>query len=495
MKKLYLTGMLFFLISGLNAQDLVDALRYSQQFNGGTARSVSLGGAFGAFGGDFGTLSSNPAGLGVYRMSEITITPTLFKGDVSSRYFGSLAEDYKYNFNLNNLGVVLNYTRNKKEGFIGGSFAFGYNRTNNFNNYTIIDGRNHNNSIADYFLYYSYDDNGDPIHPDYLDEFYERLAFDAYIIDTFPDGTGDYFTEVPYPPDNPIDQRKTIETGGSMGEWVISAAGNYAHKVYFGATFGIQSLRYSEYSNHEEFNNTDPATGFDWLDFHQTLDTRGTGYNFKFGFIFKPIQIIRIGAAFHSPTAYYIEEEYYSTMESNYRDRTVYPTDIYGNRLDAGTFDYKLITPFKFVGSAGVTIFKIALLSAEFDYIDYSTMRFRGRGTSQNFTDRNNDIRQNYQPVTNIRGGGEVRLGNFALRAGMGYYGSPYKSPHINENADRINYTGGFGFRDKNFFIDLAYSYLAHSENYILYQYGEEGPNSPLDITRQKFMATIGIRF
>jgi hypothetical protein len=52
--------------SSVFAQTVDDALRYSQIFYGGTARFMSMGGAFTALGGDMSSLSQNPGGLGVY---------------------------------------------------------------------------------------------------------------------------------------------------------------------------------------------------------------------------------------------------------------------------------------------------------------------------------------------------------------------------------------------------------------------------------------------
>jgi hypothetical protein len=63
--------------AGIFAQNVDDALRYSQIFYGGTTRFTSMGGAFTAVGGDISSLSQNPAGLGVFRSSEFTITPQL----------------------------------------------------------------------------------------------------------------------------------------------------------------------------------------------------------------------------------------------------------------------------------------------------------------------------------------------------------------------------------------------------------------------------------
>lgn len=65
MKKLFLfIGILS--MSFLSAQDITDALRYSQQDILGTARYRAMSGAFGALGGDLSALQINPAGSAVF---------------------------------------------------------------------------------------------------------------------------------------------------------------------------------------------------------------------------------------------------------------------------------------------------------------------------------------------------------------------------------------------------------------------------------------------
>lgn len=59
------------------SQNAWDAYRYSQQYNEGTARSVAMGNATVALGGDIGAISINPAASGVYRFHEIVFTPPL----------------------------------------------------------------------------------------------------------------------------------------------------------------------------------------------------------------------------------------------------------------------------------------------------------------------------------------------------------------------------------------------------------------------------------
>ena len=105
MKKLIISLLVFSSI-GAFAQGVDDVFRLSNQNNVfGTARYVSLGGAFGALGADFTSLSSNPAGLGVYRSSEFTITPTLKNRINDTKYIGSEYSDSRTRFMFDNVGA------------------------------------------------------------------------------------------------------------------------------------------------------------------------------------------------------------------------------------------------------------------------------------------------------------------------------------------------------------------------------------------------------
>jgi hypothetical protein len=128
---------LFLGITSLLAQNEIDALRYSRLMPSGTARYMATGGAFGALGADFTTLSHNPAGIGVFKSSEISVTPSLFEGRSQSTYFNEGGEDNRFNFNLGNAGIVMVSTPGPKSGDAGWKnfqFGFGVNRLANFHN-------------------------------------------------------------------------------------------------------------------------------------------------------------------------------------------------------------------------------------------------------------------------------------------------------------------------------------------------------------------------
>ena len=135
MKKIFMLAMGGMFLSALSfAQNEIDALRYSQLTHSGTARFTAMSGAFGALGGDFSVLSTNPAGIGIYRKSEFTFTPSFFSQKTTSNFKGNMLDDYKYNVNFSNAGIVLaHYESETKNAWKGIMFGFGYNRLNNFN--------------------------------------------------------------------------------------------------------------------------------------------------------------------------------------------------------------------------------------------------------------------------------------------------------------------------------------------------------------------------
>ena len=66
------------------AQGALDLYTISQTDLRGSARFMSMAGAFGALGADLSTLNQNPGGIGVYRSSEVGMT----MGGVKKNGFG-----------------------------------------------------------------------------------------------------------------------------------------------------------------------------------------------------------------------------------------------------------------------------------------------------------------------------------------------------------------------------------------------------------------------
>jgi len=493
MKKIKIISLLVLSLgyTTISAQTAVDALRNSQITFGGTARYMGMAGAFSAVGADFSTLSTNPAGIGLYKRSEFTISPSVYWAKTSSAYNGSYNEDSKSNFNLSNAGIVIVHDiARQKPGsdWKNMQFGFGVNRYNNFNNRMRIEGPNMDNSLLTAYNDYADGTNYTNLYTG-QNAFDIGPAFDTYLLDTLPGETSQYRNAMP--PDG-VSQRKAMETRGSMNEFLFSIGGNYKDKLYIGATFGIPYTRYFEESVYTEDAMAEVVSYEEFRSFsvRNYLEARGAGFNFKFGLIYRVQDWLRISGAIHTPTWFGIHEEY-NTRTDSYFDNG----DSYYSKSPLGAYDYKLNTPWRAIGGLAFVIGKIGIISADYEYVDYGNAQFKSRNyydSWDNFQDLNYDIREYYAKTGNIRVGTEWRINSIMLRGGYALYGSPYKDGF--NDGERTSFTGGLGFRDKFYSFDIAYVYTKTNEDYYLYdkQYVNPAKNETVS---NSIVATLGFRF
>ena len=500
MKKIVvLLGIVVFYTTA-QGQYVSDALKYSQNFPAISARSLGMGGAFTSLGGDVSSALYNPAGLGLYRKSEIMFTPALSVTNTSADYLGKTNEDSRTHFNLGSFGYVGTYNSNKDKGLVSASLGLAYVRQTNLNSKTFIRGNNPTSSLADYFM-----GNAEGQYPENLDAFYERLAFDTYVIDTAPGSPRSYQTPVFLP----VDQKKVIETSGGMGQWSFAMGLNFSNIVYFGAGFGIHQLQYDRNTVHSEFDNN-PAHDFSQFAFYEDLTVDGVAYTGNMGMIVRLFKIMRVGGSIQFPASYRIHEHYYNTMYSQFKNGdnyTAIPTDLNGDAISEGNFEYKLHTPMKVQGGLSVQIGTMGIISADMEYVNYNNLELNPTDYSADFTTENSNINTIYKSVVNLKAGGEVRLKNFSFRLGGGYYPSAVESissPTIYTYVGNVpdaytELSSGLGYRNRNFFFDFGFSWLAHNEDYNLYTvYFDNNPSVNVANLHQnefRFLTTMGIRF
>ncbi len=480
---LILAGILFLCGAGL-AQNEVDALRFSQHFPVGTARSVGLGGAVGALGGDFTGLSINPAGIGLYRQSEFTISPSLYWTDANADFLGSSYDQTKYNFNIGNIGYVGYYDLRNESGWKSTSFGIGYNRINNFNKTILMRGVSKNTSFLDNFT-----DNLNN-YPDQVSEFYEDLALNTNLI--FYDTVyNKYYSDVNLDGYGQLMSRKEI-TSGNIGEYTFSFGANYNDRLYLGATFGLQSVRWDEQIQHSESDPADSIAYFDAFDFTQNDHTSGVGYNFKVGTIIRPVDMVRVGISYELPTFYRLNSDATTEMVS-YFDAG---SGVSNGSDMAGpvTNKYRLRSPSKMTASTVVTFGKSGLVSFDYERLNYGKMDMDGDGPSDTYFAINQTIGDLYRPVNNFRAGGELRLGTNYVRAGYAFYQSPFKSYEPNSKNDYQIFSAGVGVRSKYAFVDLSYAYSTRQERY--YMYPEQIDSGSLNTyDSNNVILTLGFRF
>jgi hypothetical protein len=491
MKRLYISIFAILFIPAFTiAQSIYvdNSILFSQTNYSGTARFAGMSGAFGALGGDQSSISVNPAGLGVFQSSEISFSPGLSFNKASSVYIGNTMDDTKYNMNINNLGFVASYDlTNSDSRWVNFNISATYNKTNNFNQNVLFEGVN-NYSLMEVYV--------NSANAGLWDADYEDLFWETYLIneDTINDEYWSEITDAIYadPTSFSINQRKSIQTKGSIGELSIAFGGNYSHKLYVGLSVGIVWLNYSENSSHFEYEDgtTTDIYDFHTLEFRENSDITGTGVNLKLGLIYKPIDFVRIGAALHTPTFFELQDSYYNQVKSVFDNN-----DDYSSKSKVQTYSYTLSTPLKAVFSLGFQIGKFALIDVDYEYVDYSNMKLDDEESSQFVNEDNSDIQRIYTSVGNIRAGAELRTGPFYLRAGGAFSPSPYKKTDIslNHDSDRLSYSGGVGYREKNFFIDFAY--MQSNYDYKLSVFQGNPYNSAINTKNNNFILSIGFKF
>jgi hypothetical protein len=483
MKKLIFSTMLIAATMCATAQTAFDALRFSMLGFGGTARSMGAAGAFGALGADFSTLSTNPAGIGLYRASEFTFSPALRYANAYATYNGMGSEDDKYNLNIANAGIVfaLGNENNSSGKWKKVQMGFGVNRLANFNGNVSIAGNNNHNSII-----HEFQDRANGIHPSNLSRFDTWLAWDTYLLkDTIRDANGvlRYTSAVP---DGGVLQTKYIETSGALNEMVLSLGGNYDDRFYIGGTVGFPTINFREDATYRELDHGDSIPDFGSLAIEDYVHTTGSGVNFKFGIIARPVDWVRIGAAVHSPTFFNMRDEYGRTMRHTFGS----PSQTYSASSPKGHFDYTLRTPLRANLNLGFLIRQYGFIGIDYEFVDYSDARFRAR--NDNFSEVNQTIRTSYTAASNIRIGGELNLNPFRIRAGYALYGSPYKD-NLND-FEKTSLTFGMGFRDQNYFMDFAWVITSYDEDYYLYSPQMVNPAN-IENMQHTMLMTLGFRF
>lgn len=493
MKRYFLPALLFSLSASLSAQTASDVLRYSFLQPAGTARYVGAGGAMGALGADFGTLSSNPAGLALFRTNELTVTPALrFAHTDASLPDNPVWGEDRSAFAFDNVGLVFNTTP-KGGRWKTFNVGIGLNRMNNYNQAIYYQGDAPGTIMNGFFVETSSVFNNGGTEDD-LNPFGAQLAWDANAI-YYQDNALTY--DFAGFENAAIEHGQRVTTYGGMNEMVLSFAGNYDEKLMAGLTIGVPFVNYRLES---EYIETDPGGDVDGnvpyfgqLVFTDYLRTEGIGINFKMGLIYKINQAVRLGIAFHTPTSLGLTDNYSNTFSYDYGDgggsytgETVFSPD--------GIFDYKLRTPWRFIASGGYVIKKYGFISADVEWVDYGGNRY-------NFTSNvasnenellerevNNEIQSIYRTAMNIRVGGELAMDQFRFRAGVNMNGDPVEG----ESSFNTGFSVGAGIHAGSFFIDAAYR-RSTGEGIVTANVG--APTAVTEHAMNDVSLTIGFKF
>ncbi len=490
MKKIVI--LLFVLLAsiGLFAQNEVDAFRFSQLYYGGTARSMGMAGSFGALGGDVSTATTNPAGIGIFKHSEFNFTPSFMLSTANSEFNGTPAYSDKFSLHLDNFGFVFSTTY-QNQPIKAMNFAFGYNRTNNFEHNVMITGVNDKGSILDSWML---DAKG--VTPDKLNSFSTYPAFATWLLDTL-NGDPKHYTNPLWwslQPGEDVKYGETetqyLQTLGGAGEYYGNFAINLNDMLFAGITVGIPTFSFRSYKQYSESGYPD-STHLTSMTYEENLSDEGTGINVKAGLIFMPIDFVRIGASIQSPTYFGINDLFKTSIASHWDTPDNNGVYDYDYTTDQNRYKFNLLTPMRATGSLALIIGKYALVDVDYEYVNYSMMRLSA--SDYMFVDENNAIRSVFQPTYNLHGGMELNFGYFRLRGGYAMFGNPYKNT-VN-TFDKAQITAGMGLYFENFYFDLAYIKTMNVYKSYLYNGYTDEPVPQVNLTDNIFNFTIGFKW
>lgn len=438
----------------LFAQDDADLLRYSMLNPVGTARYNAMGGAFGALGANFTTLSTNPAGIGFFTRHEISLSlGTVTQGNFSDYY------NQKNNFEKTRVnmpqggGVFCVRNGNREEGnFWNLHFGFGANRLKDFNNNVYARGINNQSSYMQDVAARSagYDfavQHSDVAHVG-------NLAYQTGLLD--------YLDTLNYTYESflgkGLQQKHILQEWGNITEMAFTFGGNWSDKVFFGVTLGVPIVNYTQKSLIEESNTAGLSLPFNFRSYQvkNRMDVSGSGVNLKLGLIVKPVHFFRIGLAVHTPTYYWIKEQSDMDLITDMQ-YVLANNDVLPNVAHSGYEDrYGLSTPMKGIFSTAFLIKNFGAIAVEGEIIDYRHMRLDVDDDIDYNQYIQNIVRDNYRLSGVLRVGTEWRVSVVSFRAGYIWQSCPYKNEVLERNWSDHTVTAGLGLNLGRWTVDLG---------------------------------------
>lgn len=512
MKKILVAFAVILNCSFLVAQTEFDAFKMVQNDINGTARYMSMAGAFGALGGDASAIKDNPAGLGIYRSSELMGSINLMLQQNNATWYGQSTLDDIYKVKFNNFSYVIATPTWRSESGSGGlqssNFSFAYNRLRNFNRSLTVQGGSSLASMTDYMGYFTGNKTGNDLA--YVEDSYEPfdniavpwlsvLAYEGGLINERVANGASSWSSLLNENETVTPTYQLLEKG-YHDEYSIGWAGNFSNVFYLGATLNLQAINYSAFSTYSE-----SFAGNGSMSLKDSIYTSGTGFNFKIGTIISPLDFLRLGLSLHTPSIYKLNDTYYTTLD--------YDTDRAGYISTPGARSaYQIQSPLVVNASIGLLVGQKGLISAEYNYNNYTGTRLRNsNGDSQSFGAENQGMANVLNDVRTIKVGGELRVtDNFSLRAGYANSSSAHKTNAeklMRRNTlrtdteyfinNRIDYlTAGFGYHEEGWFVDFAYMNKMSDDKFYPYNHkAVQVEPANITTTNHNMAITLGFRF
>lgn len=472
MKKILLILLLAYSLSPIAYSQ--DVQRFAERGTIGSARYVGMGGAMTAIGGDPSAAMVNPAGLGLYRRSEISVS--IDETIDNTQQVGSNDTYQRTRFAAPQISAIWAWGNSQKQrGLVYNNFMFSLNRLANFNRDIVVKGAgmgmvpticnitNDEGGVSEEFLVNKPWDN---VEIGWL----SILGYEAYLID--PIENNKWKPAVDF-----TDGSLSISETGTSDQYTLSWAGNISNQWYIGLGVNIPTINYTKHTSLREENKQNSSSA----ELKSMFHVSGVGVSGSFGLIYRPIQALRIGASLQTPTILSLSRQSTGDMYST----------IAGQKYEvltpeSGVMDIDIASPLRTSVSVAGQLGKIGLIAVQYDYAHSNEM----------------------EDIHTLRMGAEAQVtrGLF-LNAGYVYESSFMKEDPkwllgYNEIRTDMDYrytaatqyaSAGIGYRSDVVVAQLAYQYGWQT----IHQYASEEQALPfyVDTHTHRIVATLAWRF
>lgn len=452
---LFSLGLFFISCFQLHAQSVEEALLYSNDQLLGSARYVALGGAMGALGNDFSAVHDNPAGLSVFRRDRAEFSLGYGIQRTQANHYGQSSERSEGGFGLAQGGLVKGIESWNDE-FNRYHFGISFRRMAQFDQEFLVSGQNPESSIIDQWIVNS---NGtDPTELISQGWLYEGMAWEGFLTDVLDSSVWSYTS---FATGLDLQQDRRVVRSGGRDEILLSMAGSFDHRFFYGASLGIPFLSFNEESFYSEsgFDEFSDVNDFSLID---RYNLNAIGVFLQLGVQYRINYWWRVGASYRSPSWFWSNASFDTELTTNFRDGgTAGPIAYFNDQIT-----YRLSAPQRMSLSSAFVLGKSGFLSVEYRGVDMGRQRFRS--SDFNLEDIDRAAEEGLQWVNELRVGAEYRLAKWSARAGYQWANSVYKNEGNALNA-RQTISLGLGYQLAKWRIDLAWRSHRSASDHFLY--------------------------
>ena len=490
-------------IGNLYAQNIDDALRYSQNGIYGNARYTAMSGAFSALGGNMSAINDNPASGAVFLENKIDFSLLIGDNKAKSNFNNTLKNSNYTDLQVANAGLTfVNYIWDESSIWNKVTYGVNYKLDNSYGVNNVITGVN-NFSLSDYFVDIAngiqldlLNLRGNESYADlysFLGQNYGSNAQTAFL------GYQGYLIN-PVDPDNPenteyvsnisgdaFNQQKTVSERGYQGTFSFNVGAQLLDDLYLGLNLNSHVIDYERRDVFEEVPEA-ADSNIDYVAFKENLQTYGSGFSAQLGAIYRMDNGMRFGLTYSTPKWTKIEEETLQSIETDYFDNGNWYTTVVDPNVLNVYERYTVRTPGKAGASFAYIFGADGLISVQYEYTNNANLRLKPRSDAYLNT-QNDIIKDALQASSSIRLGGEYNIAFASLRGGLHYVQSPYKDSKV--LGDTKGFSVGFGFKFDN--VDLDFAYLQSSQDRSNLMLPTSNNTYRIDKTQRNFILSLGI--